>query len=176
MYKLKYIKETILKMNQLPVQRWDMSVPYEKEVKTDWAQLLGSSQSKKEAVLDWDAFMLPSLLGPSECESIVASAEELGFGRTDYPKAYRGNLRLLAHDASLAAALWPRIAPHVAPTLPDFDGSGRTWHAVGLNDLFRLAKYFPGDCFGQVRFPQKTFSDTAFRGADIRIPKSKLQC
>lgn len=49
------------------------------------------------------------LLSPGECRRLVAATEQLGYGRTDYDQAYRGNLRLQCDDASLARALKPRV-------------------------------------------------------------------
>ena len=128
-------------------KRWDPELPREVEVTADWRHLLadGPEAACVERVLDLDAFT-QQVLAPAECEALVAEAERVGFGRTGYPKAYRGNLRLIATDAALAAALWGRIAPHIPAT--QTDEAGAQWDACGLNECFRLAKYFPGDEFG----------------------------
>lgn len=84
-----------------------------------------------------------------------AAAEAVGFGKTNYPPQYRGNLRLLATDPGLAAKLWERLRPLVPGTIEVVDGLGghlqqrhATWEACGLNEMFRLAKYYPGHRFG----------------------------
>ena len=63
------------------------------------------------------------------------------------PKSYRGNLRLISRDASLAQALWPRLRTHVPRVVVDREGD--RWEAKNLNECWRLAKYFPGDRFAR---------------------------
>ena len=128
--------------------RWDDSLPREVQVDADWSELLERAHTTAEAehILDMDAFN-QQLLAPAECAAIVDKAERVGFGRTNYPKAYRGNLRLIVTDIALAEALWARLAPHAPAT--QVDEHGTTWRAIGLNECFRLAKYFPGDEFAQ---------------------------
>lgn len=87
---------------------------------------------------------------------LLTEAERHGFGKTHYPKQYRGNLRLLTTDISLAAAVWERLRPLVPATL---DIEGETWDACGLNECWRLAKYYPGDRF-------KGHCDAAFYRSD----------
>jgi len=99
--------------------------------------------------------LLPSLLSGNECAALVEAAERVGFGATNYPKSYRGNLRLVATDRALASALWERLCPFVPASLerrcPPYRGESapptETWDAVGLNECFRLAKYYPTDRF-----------------------------
>jgi len=112
--------------------------------------------------------LISNLLSESECNALIVAAERVGFGRTDYPKAYRGNLRLMATDESLADALWRRLQPHVPhmierrvlPWKPD--SSKEVWEAVGLNERFRLAKYYPDDRFCQ----HVDAAFTRFRGVE----------
>lgn len=89
-------------------------------------------------------FVHEHLFSPSECASLVQAAEAVGFGRTSYPKHYRGNLRLITVDTSLADAAWRRLKPHV-PATHRMDGD--VYDAVGLNECWRLAKYHPADRF-----------------------------
>jgi len=89
--------------------------------------------------------VLENLFSPTECARLLQAADAVGFGRTSYPKAYRGNLRLITEDKSLTDAVWARVR-HVLPASIDFEGA--TWDAVGLNECWRLAKYHPGDRFG----------------------------
>merc|ERR1712194_243522 len=76
---------------------------------------------------------------------------EKGFGATNYPKAYRGNLRLIAHDESLAALVYERVKAVVPPEVrlphPRKGKPDEVWEAYGLNPCWRLAKYLPGDRF-----------------------------
>lgn len=81
-----------------------------------------------------------------ECQDLIAAAEEHGFGATNYRKDYRGNLRLITIDPSLASAMWLRLQPFVPATL---ELDGETWEATGLNECWRLSKYHPGDRFGR---------------------------
>lgn len=145
----------------------------ERSIRSDWAcRYLAHTPSQAarhalpaEAARDAGSLILiESLLSGAECSALVKAAEREGFGTTDYPKSYRGNLRLIAADPGLADALWARLRPLVpaAVTRPrrhhgqpppaedqpsGLGHEGAVWEAVGLNDHFRLAKYFPGDRF-----------------------------
>jgi len=94
--------------------------------------------------------LLESFLSKGECERLNQASEAIGFGRTSYPQAYRGNLRLITTDHGLAAALWERVRPYVPETIElRGDQLGKsTWRAVGLNEVFRIAKYYEGHRFG----------------------------
>ena len=85
------------------------------------------------------------IFSPDECTRLIDAADGIGFGRTNYAKAYRGNLRLMTVDASLARIAWERVR-HLLPTTLEHDGA--TWRAVGLNECWRLAKYLKSDRFG----------------------------
>ena len=72
------------------------------------------------------------------------------------PLTSQGNLRLITEDAGLSEALWARIkdflphrvrAPHVGDPTAFGPSTEREWEAVGLNECWRLAKYFPEDQF-----------------------------
>merc|ERR1712222_128831 len=54
--------------------------------------------------------------------------------------------RLITTDRRFTEAVWQRLRALVPATmtLPDADG---VWDAVGLNECWRLAKYYPGDVF-----------------------------
>lgn len=98
--------------------------------------------------------LLESLVSEQECDRLNRAAEAVGFGKTNYPQDYRGNLRLITTDPGLSTALWERVRPLVPDTL-EFDegrngpqGGTGTWRAVGLNEVFRIAKYYEGHRFG----------------------------
>ena len=124
----------------------------QQSVSTQWAgHLAGGGEggapeaAARRVVLDWQVYEM-QLLSGAECAALIAAAEAVGFGRTTYPKAYRGNQRLVATDAALAAALWRRLAAHVPAQ--HTDASGAVWEAVGCNEVLRFARYSPGDEFG----------------------------
>jgi len=128
---------------------------HEIQVGTAWAPLLAeasdtrmrpeaSSAAKAYAAGD-RLFTLEDLFSARECELLIDAAEGIGFGRTSYPKQYRGNLRLMTVDPSLTEAVWRRMR-HLVPGSVQLDG--QTWTACGLNECWRLAKYVPGDRFG----------------------------
>jgi len=98
-------------------------------------------------ILKMDAFIFRQFLTKSECLSIIYEAEKLGFGRTPYPKQYRGNQRLQVIDSGTAKKLWERLKSHVPESFQDPDDHDKKWRAVGLNEHFRLSKYLPGDEF-----------------------------
>ena len=132
------------------------------EVKTKWSDVLQKLHGEKD-IDEWNNdqkvesnsvnYFIPgiqdiftvSVLSNEECIALINAAEGYGFGETEYPKSYRGNLRLITFDKSLAEVVWSRIQSIVPPTVSE---SGKTFKAVGLNACWRLAKYFPGDQFG----------------------------
>eukprot|EP01124_Arcella_intermedia_P006161 TRINITY_DN13616_c0_g2_i2.p1 TRINITY_DN13616_c0_g2~~TRINITY_DN13616_c0_g2_i2.p1 ORF type:complete len:191 (+),score=11.98 TRINITY_DN13616_c0_g2_i2:3-575(+) len=140
----------------VPIKETDPEI----EIQTSWASLLSphhvplfvpldqaaqlGATSTRDRALAYDAFFLRFLFSEEECRKLILAAEGHGFGRTDYPKLYRGNLRLTTTDVTLSEAVWKRIAPFVPGTITM---RGREWKAVGLNECWRLAKYHPGDCF-----------------------------
>ena len=92
------------------------------------------------APLPEGSFLVHGLFSEGECAALIEAAETTaGFGITNYAKKYRGNLRLMTSDRSLAAVAWDRLKALVPPTITLDDGS--EWYAVGLNEVWRLAKY-----------------------------------
>ena len=51
---------------------------------------------------------------------------------------------MISTDHSLAEAVWQRLKT-VVPLTVEQDGS--TWDAIGLNEVWRCAKYLPTDQF-----------------------------
>jgi len=133
---------------------------HEIEVKTAWASLITQTSQcssvpldkavqlapgiDAQTVLSYDAFYLRQLFSQDECNSLLAAAESFGFGITNYPKSYRGNLRLTTTDQSLSDVIWKRIQSFIPEKI---EMGGNTWKAIGLNECWRLAKYHPGDVF-----------------------------
>jgi len=126
------------------------------EIRSSWGALLeaegGVTARQRELqgaaheyAGDTRLLLVAGLFSPTECERLVQAADAVGFGRTNYPKHYRGNLRLITVDTSLAEAVWARLRPTLPATL---DVDGAPFEAVGLNECWRLAKYHPGDRFG----------------------------
>ena len=138
-------------------------VPREKMINSDWAELLqdtaesraDSSASARTPITASQpmhpevdgAFVVRNLLSKDECNRLILAMEYEEFGYTLYDQRYRGNLRLLSVDHRLSSALWERIRPHVPAAKSDPLVHGKMWRAVGLNEMFRLAKYRPGDRF-----------------------------
>merc|ERR1740121_708054 len=116
------------------------------EVDTDWRGYLDTQVSSLSAQQfeDKEVWLVENVFSVEECLKLLAASEEKGFGRTSYPKNYRGNLRLLATDDQLADAVWQRLLPVVPETL---SLDGETWEACGLNEVWRCAKYHPNDQF-----------------------------
>jgi len=152
-------------MDSLKNFLFSQDVPPEKKAETDWQDVLNAdyvgaepgcvqvnpSQAEVPTFASipqgYDAFVLDRLLTREECANLIGRSEqqELGYGKTNFPKKYRGNLRLIAVDKGLAAKAWCRLMKWVPPTV--IDNHGCRWEAVGLNECWRLAKYFPGDVF-----------------------------
>lgn len=119
---------------------------HEIEVRTVWRKLLDDAPGnlKIEQVGNHEVYLIEGLFSARECEVLLAAAEEHGFGTTNYAKSYRGNLRLTSTDQGLADAVWERLQPLV-PASVRLDDT--FWDACGLNECWRLAKYYPGDRF-----------------------------
>lgn len=131
--------------------------PDEQQIESAWASVLEPAEANAERELRREplpgravpkmfpeAFVVRQLLTVAECERLLEASEAVGYGKTNYPKLYRGNLRLITTDHSLADALWKRLRP-VVPETVTLDGS--EWRSCGLNECIRCAKYFPGDQF-----------------------------
>mmetsp|Transcript_57075 Transcript_57075/g.144889 ORF Transcript_57075/g.144889 Transcript_57075/m.144889 type:complete len:465 (-) Transcript_57075:234-1628(-) len=123
------------------------SADLRKEIKVQahWSRLLDSQVAPTvQRVGEHEVWLIRGLLSRQECAALVAASEGHGFGGTDYPKEYRGNLRLIATDLGLAEIMWTRLQPLVPTTL---DMMHVKWQACGLNECWRLSKYHPSDRF-----------------------------
>lgn len=123
------------------------SVPHEIEVTAAWENLLNSGHPNlalETPIPGVDVHLIKEVFSAEECPVLLSAAENFGFGTTNYPKHYRGNLRLTVTDQTLAEAVWERLV-HVVPSIVEEEG--RRFMAVGLNPRWRLAKYVPGDLF-----------------------------
>jgi prolyl 4-hydroxylase len=124
-------------------------------IASDWGELLSAGDPNdsiscpllvnvKPLLPGVEIILLEHVFSPAECSILIAEAEKHGFGYTEYRKSYRGNLRLMTTDYSLAAIVWERIKGLVPDRLVL---NNHEYAAVGLNEMWRLAKYFPGDRF-----------------------------
>jgi len=127
-------------------------VKWEIQVQSSWADTLrlhpyvkdlASSESVVGEKAD-DIFVVPNIFSRDECHALIYAAEEFGFGETNYVKAYRGNLRLITYDFSLAQLVWSRLKDFLPNEVEE---RGEKFSVVGLNECWRIAKYFPGDQF-----------------------------
>lgn len=120
----------------------------EKSVNVSWAELLENEQlwpmSLASPMPGEEVFLVNNMLLDSECARIILASEEIEYGRTNYPQKYRGNLRIIAEDTSLSSELWRRLKDVVPSAVEE---NGFIWEAVGLNECFRYAKYYPTDVF-----------------------------
>jgi len=121
-------------------------IPDEIEIQSEWGQLLDASHPPltSRQFDEHEIWLVENLFSTDECSVLMEKSEMYGYGKTHYPKAYRGNLRLLTTDSSLAEAIWHRLKPLVPSTV---SCDGAVWDAVGLNECWRLAKYHPLDRF-----------------------------
>ncbi len=77
----------------------------ETTVQTAWASLLTDdvTTARTDPLEGLEVFLLESVFSERECKALLTAAEGYGFGYTNYPKHYRGNLRLSAIDQSGSA-------------------------------------------------------------------------
>lgn len=88
------------------------------------------------------AWVIDGFLSPAECKRLIQACENSkALGATPYSRQYRGNTRMLTTDKPLATRLWSR--------LECFTPRFKEWRAVGLNERWRWAKYWPSDQFGR---------------------------
>eukprot|EP00039_Didymoeca_costata_P022373 m.4346 g.4346 ORF g.4346 m.4346 type:complete len:568 (-) comp2961_c0_seq2:510-2213(-) len=142
-----FMKQLAVLEGQMNPRRGQETQP-EKTITTAWGEHLQRNFEKQPLLQMHDKFKevwSVDILSADECTALIAAAEHHGFGTTNYNPEYRGNLRLLAKDFSLSRLLWSRLIEMVPKTLSE--GSDK-WDAVGLNEMFRVAKYYPGHRFG----------------------------
>jgi len=142
--------------------------------KKNQRQRLEEPQPRFEAHSDYDPDMLFSVehvFSEGECAELIRLAEGHGFGYTDYRKSYRGNLRLITTDWSLSEVVWQRIRDMVPQEIHDAQG---VWRPYGLNECWRLAKYFPKDrfaghydaCFARSKSDRSMFTVNIYMNGD----------
>jgi predicted 2-oxoglutarate/Fe(II)-dependent dioxygenase YbiX len=93
-------------------------------------------------------FTVDDFLAPDECARYIAISESGGYADAPITTSagprmrpeVRNNARVIADDPALAAALWPRLAPHVPARI---EGAV----PVGINERFRFYRYDPGQTF-----------------------------
>jgi len=122
---------------------------HEIEVVTDWVDALATSPPTPldaQQVGDKEVWLVDGLFSEQECLTLIARTESIGYGGTNYPKNYRGNLRLITKDRRFTEEVWRRLQPLV-PASMTIEGDDGVWNASGLNECWRLAKYHPGDVF-----------------------------
>jgi prolyl 4-hydroxylase len=123
----------------------------EKSVEANWESFLDEGMVPEDILCDdqfipgKEVFLIDNFLSKQECLRLIDAANEAGFGKTQYPKHYRGNLRLITVDQRLAERLYPRLIQFLPKTVEEDDS---TWRISGLNDCWRWAKYHQDDRFG----------------------------
>lgn len=151
------------------------------KVETDWAaalKLVPSSLSARQ-IGDKEAWLVEGLFTEEECSKLIGEAECHGFGKTNYPQEYRGNLRLITSDPNFTEAVQGRLEPLV-PSSVTLDGN--EWDFCGLNECWRLAKYYAGHRFGRhcdepyrrseeemSMFTVNIYMNSGFGGGDTRF-------
>ena len=132
----------------------DPPIPQERKVRSDWQDCLDNAAPESMAAglvqlasgemgsipPQYDAFCIDRLFNEEECGRLLAASEEIGYGATNYPKSYRGNLRLITTDFGLTQKVWERLSASLPQNV--VDSRGAEWEAVGLNECWRLAKYY----------------------------------
>lgn len=130
-----------------------MATPAEITIESDWSVLLDKSENSVNVVVQVDneeIYLLYDFVTKTEAEQLVIATEQHGYGHTNYPKDYRGNLRLLADDEALSVELCKRIKSTLLDKgiIPEtLTENGHEYVFAGLNRRWRYAKYYPGDKF-----------------------------
>ena len=99
-------------------------------------------------ILDDRIQCLPGVFTAGECADLLRVAEAIGFKAAPITTGagfvmapdIRNNTRVMVDDVRLAASLFERLSPSLAPRL------GR-YQLVGLNERFRFYRYGPGEFF-----------------------------
>jgi len=99
---------------------------------------------KHNIPLEYEAHYLENLFSQDECSALITETEKYGYRTTAYPQEYRGNLRIIINDKSLANIVWERVKPFIPSTVMLYNSQ---WEVIGLNECWRLSKYYPGDKF-----------------------------
>eukprot|EP00039_Didymoeca_costata_P006921 m.94614 g.94614 ORF g.94614 m.94614 type:complete len:469 (+) comp13454_c0_seq1:277-1683(+) len=130
---------------------WGHIIERKKTQCSEGADTAAGSQERSHMASHPDFPMLwesNDILSPKECSEIISHSENIGFGRTKFRQEFRGNLRLIVLDRSLGDALWTRIKSCVPEKIClNIEGKNEEWEATGLNECFRIAKYYPGHKF-----------------------------
>lgn len=167
--KLKKDELTILGSDIFPAQG---ELEREKTLyKADWMSCIDKTLTPKIYRVDVpnveEAFCLYNVFTKEESKALICAMEKEGFGKTSYPKKYRGNLRLMLHEKNFAEILWSRMKSFVPNEISSdayyYNSKKKethAWKADGLNDKFRCSKYYPGDAFGQHCDAAFVYSDT----------------
>lgn len=139
---------SILSMLRGGTQPSAPEVPPEIQVETNWSGFVGHAcepQPRLETPMEGkEIYFVHHVFTDDECAALLSKSEEYGYGYTNYPKRYRGNLRLITVDPEFTDAVWKRLQPFIPVNVTE---KGVECKVVGLNDHWRLAKYFPGDRF-----------------------------
>jgi hypothetical protein len=136
----------------------------EKTLAVNWSKMLGSDFDPDQVTVRQvsagvPAWVLDGVLSSAECARLVQACEWTdGLGSTPYDKTYRGNTRMQTVDPALATLLWGRVQKFCPATYDTtenvprrtglgFENVAKHWTAVGLNERWRWAKYWPSDRF-----------------------------
>eukprot|EP00931_Biecheleriopsis_adriatica_P006356 TRINITY_DN10776_c1_g1_i1.p1 TRINITY_DN10776_c1_g1~~TRINITY_DN10776_c1_g1_i1.p1 ORF type:complete len:1010 (-),score=192.13 TRINITY_DN10776_c1_g1_i1:50-3079(-) len=155
-----------------------------------------SLQSVRREDLHPRIFALHGLLSEAEAASYVAAAEDHGFHCSDvareFPSEVRNNSRLIHFSDALAAALWQRLAPHLAHRdiyliEPMGYGAEGRWKPVGVNPCFRIGQYKEGEHFAAHRdgmfinenhessiYSIVLYLNDTFTGGELELPEDTV--
>ncbi|XP_076096070.1 uncharacterized protein LOC143067021 [Mytilus galloprovincialis] len=121
------------------------------------------SEIRKEDIADFgdEGFLLYDVLSREESNLIISEGEKIGFERMKGVKdEYRSAQRITLNNPDVAQILWDRIKDYLKPIeftetkdpksqhihgIP-FLLKGK-WEPYGLNNIFRLCRYYPGGHF-----------------------------
>jgi prolyl 4-hydroxylase len=102
----------------------------------------------KKTIIHDHVFLIEDFLSKEECDHLIAISEEIGFeeakvqtgGGEIFLKGARNNDRLMYINEQLAEEYWQRAKPFLVPEVG-------TYHAIGLNEMFRFYRYTEGQRF-----------------------------
>ena len=98
--------------------------------------------------LQLPAFTIANFLSAQECAEMIAIADKTNYCAERIAVDYRRSNRVLIDSPQASSILFERLAPLLAKVPGLGNGPKGGWkRCIGLNEMLRFLKYWPGDFF-----------------------------